>query len=143
MRRLQVFLSVLLLFLFSPSFAQSQVDSVKIYVELQDDGSALIRERWVIDVSDNITEWYLGRENLGTMQILDFKVSDESGRKYVYEGTGWDIHRSRSDKAGRCGIVTTYTFPLVPGSGLGSCPSTGCRNSSFIQQYQVAFLVSV
>ena len=106
MRRLQVFLSVLLLFLFSPSFAQSQVDSVKIYVELQDDGSALIRERWVIDVSDNITEWYLGRENLGLMQILDFKVSDESGREYVYEGTDWDIHRSRSDKAGRCGIVT-------------------------------------
>ena len=106
MRRLQVFLSVLLLFLFSPSFAQSQVDSVKIYVELQDDGSALIHERWVIDVSDNITEWYLGRENLGRMQILDFKVSDESGREYVYEGTGWDIHRSRSEKAGRCGIVS-------------------------------------
>ena len=105
MRRLQVFLSVLLLSLAAPSFAQSQVDSVKIDVELQDDGSALIRERWVIDVADNITEWYLGKENLGRMEIRDFMVTDETGREYVYEGNDWDIHRSREGKSGRCGIV--------------------------------------
>ena len=132
MRRLQVFLSVLLVFLFFPSFAQSQVDSVKIYVELQDDGSALIRERWVIDVSDNITEWYLGRENLGKMEIRDFQVSDESGREYVYEGTNWDIRRSLEEKAGRCGIVSKN----------GGCELCWGVGSSGPHTYNISYLLT-
>ena len=106
MRRLQAFLGAVLLILATPSFAQSQVDSVCIDVLLQDDGSALISERWVIDVDDDITEWYLGKENLGRMDILDFGVTDETGMEYVSEGTGWDIHRNRRQKAGRCGMVS-------------------------------------
>ena len=106
MRRLQAFLSIVLLLFTVPSLAQSQVDSVKIDVDLQDDGSALITERWVIDVADNITEWYLGKENLGKMDILDLRVTDETGIEYSYEGKRWDIHRSRQAKAHRCGIVT-------------------------------------
>ena len=106
MKRLQaIFLGLFLLFLAVPSRAQSQVDSVRSDVELQDDGSAIIHERWVIDVADDITEWYLGKENLGRMEIRDFSVTDDSGREYVYEGTNWDIHRSRARKAWRCGIV--------------------------------------
>ena len=106
MRRLQAFLLiVVLLFSAATSFARSQVDSVKIDVELQDDGSALIREVWVIDVSGDITEWYLGKENIGRMKIRDFKVTDESGVEYTNEGDRWDIHRSREEKARRCGIV--------------------------------------
>ena len=105
MRRLQAILGLFLLFLAVPSLAQSQVDTVRIDVELQDDGSAFIRERWVIDVSGDITEWYLGKENLGQMDILDFMVTDETGREYVYEGKNWDIHRTRQEKAGKCGIV--------------------------------------
>ena len=105
MRRLQAILGLFLLFLAVPSLAQSQVDTVRIDVELQDDGSAFIRERWVIDVSGDITEWYLGKDNLGRMDILDFMVTDETGREYVYEGKNWDIHRTRQEKAGKCGIV--------------------------------------
>ena len=106
MKRLQaILLGLFLLLLAVPSLAQSQVDSVRIDVELQDDGSAIIHERWVIDVAGDITEWYLGKENLGRMEIRDFSVTDESGREYVSEGTRWDIHRSRESKAQRCGIV--------------------------------------
>ena len=106
MRRLQAFLSVVLLLLPAlPSPAQSRVDSVRVDVELQDDGSAYIRETWTIDVADNITEWYLGKENLGRMTISDFAVTDETGTQYYREGGNWDIHRSRKDKAYRCGIV--------------------------------------
>ncbi|MBR7004041.1 MAG: DUF2207 domain-containing protein [Bacteroidales bacterium] len=105
MRRLQAILGLFLLFLAVPSLAQSQVDTVRIDVELQDDGSAFIRERWVIDVSGDITEWYLGKENLGRMDISDFRVTDETGLEYAYEGKNWDIHRTRKEKAGKCGIV--------------------------------------
>ena len=105
MRRLQALLTVVLLLLTLPSTAQSRVDSVRVDVELQDDGSAYIQETWTINVAGDITEWYLGKENLGKMTIRDFSVTDESGTQYFREGSNWDIHRSRSQKAGRCGIV--------------------------------------
>lgn len=105
MRPLRVFLSVVLLAFSVTSLAQSQVDSVRIDVELRDDGSAFVSERWVIDIDDMITEWYLAKENLGKMTIRDFSVTDESGSKYMNEGTGWVVKRSRQDKARRCGIV--------------------------------------
>lgn len=105
MRPLRVFLSVVLFAFSVTALAQSQVDSVRIDVELRDDGSAFVSERWVIDVDDMITEWYLGKENLGKMTISDLNVTDESGVLYHNEGKGWNIKRSRQDKARRCGIV--------------------------------------
>ncbi len=104
MRRLQVFLSLFLLLLCFPSFAQS-VESVNVDVLLQDDGSAIITETWSIDVPGDITEWYLGKENMGPMEIRDLKVTDDSGTEYFNEGNDWDIDRSISRKAGRCGLV--------------------------------------
>ena len=68
MRRLRFILGVVLLCLSVPSLAQNQVESVRIDVELQDDGSAFVKETWVIDVDSDITEWYLGKENLGKMK---------------------------------------------------------------------------
>ena len=105
MRRLRFILGVVLLCLSVPSLAQNQVESVRIDVELQDDGSAFIKETWVIDVETNISEWYLGKENLGKMRILDLGVTDESGTEFFSEGTHWNISRSREEKAFRCGLV--------------------------------------
>ena len=105
MRRLGIILGVVLLSLSVPSLGQSQVESVRIDVELQDDGSALVREVWEIDVAGSITEWYLGKENLGKMDISGLSVSDESGTTYASEGTDWDIERTREEKAFRCGLV--------------------------------------
>ena len=105
MRRLGLILGVVLLTLSVPSLGQSQVESVRIDAELQDDGSAFVREVWEINVSGSITEWYLGKENLGKMDIRDLSVSDESGTTYTSEGTDWDIDRTREEKAFRCGLV--------------------------------------
>lgn len=85
--------------------AQSVVDSLRIDVSLMDDGSAHVTEYWSIDVRGDITEWYLVEDNLGKMEIRDLEVSDETGEPYVSEGRSWDVDRSRSKKAGRCGIV--------------------------------------
>ena len=105
MRRLRFILGVVLLCLSVPSLAENQVESVRIDVELQDDGSAFVKEIWVIDVDSDITEWYLGKENLGKMKILDLGVTDESGTEFFNEGTNWNINRSREKKAFRCGLV--------------------------------------
>ena len=87
------------------AFAQgSSVSDIDIDVLLSGNGTALITERWDVDIHRG-TEWYLVRDNLGSMRISDLSVSDETGRPYVYEG-GWDIHRDLAGKAGRCGIVS-------------------------------------
>ena len=86
--------------------AHSVVDTVRISVNLQDDGSAIIAEDWQIDVSDDISEWYLVVDNLGKMRITGLGVTDETGRLYETESGEWDIHRNRARKAGRCGLVT-------------------------------------
>ena len=105
MRRLRFILGVVLLCLSVPSLAENQVESVRIDVELQDDGSAFVKETWVIDVDSDITEWYLGKENLGKMKIRDLGVTDEYGTEFFNEGTNWNINRSREKKAFRCGLV--------------------------------------
>ena len=86
--------------------ARSTVDTVRIQVNLQEDGAAIITEEWNIDVSDDITEWYLVADNLGQMRISGLGVTDETGRLFETETGEWDIHRTRAGKAGRCGLVT-------------------------------------
>ena len=96
-----------MLFFSAESFAQSDVDSLRIDVKLLDNGSAEVTEVWYIDVSDNITEWYLVKDNLfsNDMDISGLKVADETGAQFVNEGE-WDVDRSRQAKTRRCGLVT-------------------------------------
>ena len=109
MRRLQaLFLAAVLSLVAVPLCAGSDVDSLRINVELRDDGAALVTEIWRINVSDDISEWYLVADNMGRMTIEDLRVSDETAYEsyeYVNEGE-WDVNRSRARKAGRCGLVT-------------------------------------
>ena len=86
------------LFAYSP-----EIRDIDISMTLHRDGSASVTERWDVCAADG-TEWYLVRKNLGDIDIRDFSVTDESGRRYVNEGE-WDVDRSIEDKAGRCGIV--------------------------------------
>ena len=88
-----------------PLCAGSDVDSLRINVELLDDGAAVVTETWRIDVSGDISEWYLVADNMGRMTISDLQVHDETGNEYFNEGE-WDVNRSRAQKAGRCGLVT-------------------------------------
>lgn len=106
MRRLQaLFLAAVLSLVAVPLCAGSDVDSLRINVELLDDGAALVTETWRINVSDDISEWYLVADNMGRMTIEDLRVCDETGNEYVNEGE-WNVNRSRVRKAGRCGLVT-------------------------------------
>lgn len=106
MRRLQaLFLAAVLSLVAVPLCAGSDVDSLRINVELRDDGAALVTETWRINVSDDISEWYLVADNMGRMTIEDLRVCDETGNEYVNEGE-WNVNRSRARKAGRCGLVT-------------------------------------
>ena len=73
MRRLRFILGVVLLCLSVPSLAENQVESVRIAVEFQADGSAFVKETWVIDVDSESTERYLGKENVGKMKIVELE----------------------------------------------------------------------
>lgn len=105
MRRLWTFFLAAVLSLVAVPMSGSDVDSLRINVELRDNGSAIVTETWHIDVSDDITEWYLVADNMGQMTIEDLAVSDETLGDYLNEGE-WDVDRSRALKAGRCGLVT-------------------------------------
>lgn len=75
---------------------------ISVLFELQADGSAIVTEKWDIDVSSG-TEMYLERGNLDDIVISDFRVS-EDGREYLVEDD-WNINRSLEEKAGRCGMT--------------------------------------
>lgn len=76
---------------------------VDISLVLSADGSARVCETWELELSEG-TEFYLVRENLDDIVISDLSVQDETGRVYINEGA-WNVNRSLSEKAGRCGIV--------------------------------------
>ena len=85
-------------------FAREQkVRDVDIDVTLYPSGIALIHERWDVNTGDEITEWYLPRENLGDIEIKSFSVVSD-GMDLSDDGE-WDVDRSRKQKAGKYGIV--------------------------------------
>ena len=83
-------------------YAQS-IRDIDIRAVVGKDGSARITQVWDVTVTSG-TEWYVPVENLGKMSITDLSVS-EYGQSYINEGRRWDVDRSLSQKAGRCGIV--------------------------------------
>ena len=105
MRKFAVFAAVLLLSQGAALAYSPAIRDIDISLTLHRDGSATVHEAWDVCAADG-TEWYLVRNNLGDIDILDLAVSDESGRAFVNEGE-WDVDRSISEKAGKCGIVHT------------------------------------
>ena len=82
---------------------EQKVRDLDITVTLDRSGAALIHEKWDVDTGDQITEWYLPRENLGDIRIKDFTVFSD-GKELSDDGE-WNVDRSRKQKAGRFGIV--------------------------------------
>ena len=98
----RILLIIAALAAFASSAGAVEIRSIDIAVSLSPDGSAHFTEIWDI-TADRGTEWYLVKSNLRGMSVTDFSVS-ENGVMFTNEGD-WDVQRSLSRKAGRCGIV--------------------------------------
>lgn len=83
--------------------AQFSFHDLTIDVVLHDDGSATVTEHRHATIGEKGTEGYIVIGNLGDMELLDFGVS-EKGKAFANEN-GWDVDRTREEKAWRCGIV--------------------------------------
>ena len=104
MKRLFILLAAAVLF--GLSAAAQQIRDIDISVELQQDGSAWITQRWDVRApsSTGWTEWYVPIGNLGPMTVSDLSVS-ENGQAFESVGDGWNVDWSFSRKAGKSGIV--------------------------------------
>lgn len=89
-----------------PAFAQHQIDSVFILVDLMDDGSARVRERRDCQMSEQGTEGFITFNNMGDIEVKDLQVFDEEGVDYKVEEE-WNVDRSREEKTRRCGYHRT------------------------------------
>lgn len=85
--------------------ANWSIRDIEVRVLLSRDGSALVREKWDMNANEG-TEVYIPRENLGDIEISDFRVSDETGTQYDFRER-WDTDRSLRAKAGECGFNRT------------------------------------
>ncbi len=104
MRRVLAFLAAAVLGFGAAAQSVDRIRDVGIRVEVQQDGSAWITQVWDVEVNSSGTEWYMPVSNLGSMTVSGLQVS-ENGTPYEALGEDWDIHRSRSWKEGKCGIV--------------------------------------
>lgn len=96
--------SLLVLFAVVNAAADSQrVRSLKLFVDLEKDGTATIYERWDVNTGDDITEWYLVRENLDDIVIDSLEVAVDEVP--CLDDGEWDVHRTLEQKAGKSGIV--------------------------------------
>ena len=85
-------------------FAQSVLHDLDIRVELSRNGDARITETREMTIDNKGTECYIGLSEMSPSTVKDLSVSDESRQQYENIGE-WKLDRSRSEKAGRCGIV--------------------------------------
>ena len=99
-----LFLFALLLGVSASAESIRTIRDVDIRVELNQDGSAWITQRWDAEAGGSGTEFYIPVGNLGPMTIGQLQVS-EDGVPYESLGSHWDVDRDRSYKKGKCGIV--------------------------------------
>ena len=100
---------VLLLVLASATslFARPQLHKLDIRVVLSHNGDARITETRQMSIDSEGTECYIGVGVFDGSEVRDLTVTDETGLQYENVGS-WDIDRSRSWKAGKCGIVAKH-----------------------------------
>ena len=101
---IRIFLSLTLLISSTLVSAQPRLHDLDIRVELSKNGDARITETRQMTIDSKGTECYIGLDNMSPSTVIDLAVSDENIRQYENIGK-WEVDRSRSEKAGRCGIV--------------------------------------
>ena len=128
MKRLLLLVTAALL---SLGAAAHSVRDLTIRVQLPPDGSAWVTQAWEVSVTSSGTEWYIPVDNLGPMTLEQFQVS-EGGLVFENLGNRWDVDRSRSWKAGKCGIVPK-------GKGMELCWGLG---ESGTHHWEVRYLLT-
>ena len=116
-------------------FAQSVLHDLDIRVELSRNGDARITEIRQMTIDNQGTECYIGLGDMSPSTVKDLSVSDESKQRYENIGE-WKVDRSRSEKAGRCGIVDKGNGCYELCWGLGD---SGLR--TYVTSYTITGLV--
>ena len=116
-------------------FAQSVLHDLDIRVELSRNGDARITETRQMTIDNQGTECYIGLGEMSPSTVKDLSVSDESRQRYENIGE-WKVDRSRSEKAGRCGIVEKGNGSYELCWGLGD---SGQR--TYVTSYTITGLV--
>ena len=93
-------MSAFCLYAYDPS-----IKDISIQVTLAENGTAHIVEVWDVVVASG-TEWYLVRNNLGDIDILNLAVKDEAGNEFTNIGV-WDVDRTLEQKTLKCGLHST------------------------------------
>lgn len=132
--RSKILLLLVLLASATGVFAGPRLNDLRIRVELQNNGDAIITETREMSIDSEGTECYIVIGNLKDSNIRDLTVKDETGREFENIGS-WDIDRSRCWKEGKCGIVTKEKgYELCWGLGQSG-------NRTYITTYTVTNLV--
>ncbi|MEG0366991.1 MAG: DUF2207 domain-containing protein [Coprobacillus sp.] len=116
--------------------ASTKVNDMRINAYINEDGSAHIQEIWDMDVHTG-TEVYKIFDNMGASKLKNLTVKDDAGRQYKNIGE-WDVDASKSEKNGKCGLVTkSKGYELCFGIGdYGSRTYTFEYDiSHFVKQY--------
>ena len=116
-------------------FAQSVLHDLDIRVELSRNGDARITETRQMTIDNQGTECYIGLSEMSPSTVKDLSVSDESRQRYENIGE-WKVDRSRSEKAGCCGIVDKGNGCYELCWGLGD---SGLR--TYVTSYTITGLV--
>jgi hypothetical protein len=116
------------------ALARPVLHDLDIRVVLGKNGDASITETRRMSIDSEGTECYIVIGNLNGSTVCDLQVADETGQQYANIGN-WDIDASRSQKTGRCGIVTKHDgYELCWGLG-----DSGSR--TYTTRYTVANLL--
>ena len=116
-------------------FAQPVLHDLDIRVELSKNGDARITETRQMTIDKQGTECYIGLSEMSPSTVKDLSVSDESRQQYENIGE-WKVDRSRSEKAGRCGIVEKGNGSYELCWGIGD---SGLR--TYVTSYTITGLV--
>ena len=85
--------------------ADSELRRLTIDVVLAENGDAHITEVRQMEIDDEeATECYIVLGNMNGSRVKDVSVSDQTGQEYDFIGS-WNVDASRSQKAGKCGLV--------------------------------------
>ena len=115
--------------------AQSRLHDLNIQVVLDKNGDARITETRQMTIDGKGTECYIGLGNMQPSTVKELSVCDETNKQYENVGA-WDKNLSRSEKAGRCGIVETGNGGYELCWGIGD---SGQR--TYITSYTITGLV--